>query len=239
MYTERTYRHTVRTGLVDFEVKVGESDLLLSADRRLVRQTAGLLREVRAELEAYLARHPAFQTSLEPVRLKRAAPPIAREMAQAARAAGVGPMAAVAGAIAEAVGRGLLRWTREVIVENGGDLFLNCVRPKRIAIFAGQSPLSQRVGLEVQPGEMPLGVCTSSGTVGPSLSFGRADAATLVARSAALADAAATAVGNAVKSVEDIAKGLELARRIPGVRGAVIIKDDRLGVWGQVTLIPL
>lgn len=239
MYTERTYRHTVRTGLVDFEVKVGESDLFLSADRRLVRQTAGLLREVRAELEAYLARHPAFQTSLEPVRLKRAAPPIAREMAQAARAAGVGPMAAVAGAIAEAVGRGLLRWTREVIVENGGDLFLNCVRPKRIAIFAGQSPLSQRVGLEVQPGEMPLGVCTSSGTVGPSLSFGRADAATLVARSAALADAAATAVGNAVKSVEDIAKGLELARRIPGVRGAVIIKDDRLGVWGQVTLIPL
>jgi hypothetical protein len=239
MYTERTYRHTVRTGLVDFEVKAGESDLFLSADRRLVRQTAGLLREVRAELEAYLARHPAFQTSLEPVRLKRAAPPIAREMAQAARAAGVGPMAAVAGAIAEAVGRGLLRWTREVIVENGGDLFLNCVRPKRIAIFAGQSPLSQRVGLEVQPGEMPLGVCTSSGTVGPSLSFGRADAATLVARSAALADAAATAVGNAVKSVEDIAKGLELARRIPGVRGAVIIKDDRLGVWGQVTLIPL
>jgi hypothetical protein len=239
MYVERSYRQTVQSGLVDFQVKLAESDLWLSADRRLARRALTLLRQLRRDLEAYIARHPEFAASLEPVRLKRGAPAIAREMAHAARAAGVGPMAAVAGAIAEAVGRGLLQWTREVIVENGGDIFLDCSRPKRVAIFAGASPLSQRVGLQLEPAEMPLGVCTSSGTVGPSLSFGRADAATILARSTALADAAATAVGNAVKTVGDIAKGLQVARRIPGVRGAVIIKDDRLGAWGQVTLIPL
>jgi len=239
MYVERDYRLTVETGLVNFQVQVGESDLWVSAETRLARRAERLLREARGQLEAYLARHPEFGASLEPVRLKRGAPEIAREMARAARAAGVGPMAAVASAVAEAVGRGLLEWTREVIVENGGDVFLHCTRAKRIAVFAGESPLSRRVGLEIEAGAMPVGVCTSSGTVGPSLSLGNADAATVVARSAALADAAATAAANCVKGAEEIGKGLEEARRIQGVTGAVIIAGDRMGAWGQVTLIPL
>jgi ApbE superfamily uncharacterized protein (UPF0280 family) len=145
-------------------------------------------------------------------------------------------MAAVAGAMAEFVGRELLPDSPEVIVENGGDIFLRSLREFKAGIFAGSSPLSLRIGLRVPPADQGLGVCTSSGTVGPSLSFGRADAVCVVAPSASLADAAATAVGNRVKSAQDLSTGLETAQAIAGLTGVVIIIGEKMGVWGKVEL---
>ncbi|MEE9365664.1 MAG: UPF0280 family protein, partial [Dehalococcoidales bacterium] len=120
----------------------------------------------------------------------------------------------------------------------GGDIFIKIQRQRTIGIFAGNSPLTGKLGLELNPEDTPLGICTSSGTVGHSLSFGRADAVIVLADSATLADAAATAIGNRVSEPPDIEKGIELARDMGKLRGAVIIKDDKLGVWGAVKIVP-
>ena len=87
------------------------------------------------------------------------------------------------------------------------------------------------------PAEKGLGVCTSSGTVSHSLSFGKADAALIISFDAALADAAATAAGNAVKNKDYIEKGINLAKSIDGVKGVLIIVGDKMGTWGEIKLI--
>ncbi len=240
MYQPRTYRHWIRdASLVAFAVTVKETDLYIRARRRLEAEALASVIRQRMPLEEYIASHPLFFHSLEPLPVEETAPQIVKEMAAAGEKAGVGPMAAVAGAIAEAVGKDLLAFSSEVIVENGGDIFLKVSRARLVGIYAGNSPLTGRIALKISPRDTPLGVCTSSGTVGHSLSFGTADAAIAIAPSAALADAAATALGNRVRSVADIPAALEWARTVPGLLGAVIIKDDKLGAWGKVKLVPV
>lgn len=237
MYEPRTYRNLIKgRDLVAFTVQVKETDLYIRAWRNLAKEAEEAIKEVRRPLEDYIGGHPRFQTSLKPVEVSPDDPAIVREMAAAGHKAGVGPMAAVAGAIAEAVGKELLRFSPEVIVENGGDIFLSVRSRRLVAIYAGGSPLSYKLAVEIEPEKTPMGVCTSSGTVGHSLSFGLADAVTVLSRSAALADAAATAIGNAVKTSEDIPKGLELGRRIEGVESVVIVVGEKMGVWGDVKL---
>lgn len=238
MYEPRTYRHWVREDdLVAFNVTVRETDLYICAASNLRRKAHRSVLKYRRMLEEYIERHPEFLTSLEPLSVGEGAPRIVRDMAGAASQAGVGPMAAVAGAIAEYVGRELLAYSPEIIVENGGDIYLKSLRQRTIGIYAGDSPLSGKIGLEIGADETPLGICTSSGTVGHSLSFGKADAVIVLAGSATLADAAATAIGNVVSTPADIQKGIERAQRIGGLRGVVIIKDDSLGVDGKVKLV--
>jgi ApbE superfamily uncharacterized protein (UPF0280 family) len=167
------------------------------------------------------------------------APGIVRKMTDASRKAGVGPMAAIAGAIAEYVGMVLLSHTGEVIVENGGDVFLKTDGSVTIGIFAGKSPLCLHIGLRLCPLETPLSVCTSSGTVGHSLSFGKADAVCVVSESCCLADAAATSIGNLVNSKTDIPGAIEFGKKIEGVEGIIIILGEDLGAWGDLELVPL
>ena len=240
MFQPRTYRALAATDrLSAFTVTVKETDLQVQAQSNLEDLTRELVLEHRGYLEAYIRRHPPFLSTLEPWPLSGPAPDVVRDMVAAGAAAGVGPMAAVAGAIAERVGRGLLPHSAEVIVENGGDVFLQTAKAATVALFAGSSPLSLRVGVHVACRERPLGVCTSSGTVGHSLSFGRADAVCVLSRSCALADAAATAIGNRVQSKRDIDRALEFGRNIHGVQGLAIVVGDRLGVWGEVEIVPL
>ncbi len=223
--------------LVSFRVALGESDLVVACEGPLETEARAALGRHRRDLEAYVAEHPAFLASLAPVAIHPRAPRIVRAMAAAARAAGVGPMAAVAGALAEAVGRSLLRRSREVIVENGGDLFIS-VQGERVALLdTGPSAFGRALGLLIRPDLGPVGIATSSGTVGGSRSLGRADAACVIARNGALADAAATAVGNAVAAPADIEAGLARARAVPGVLGVVVVVGSRLGAWGQVELV--
>jgi len=119
-------------------------------------------------------------------------------------------------------------------VENGGDIFIKSNKVRKVSIFAGRSPFSQRIILEIEAKENYIGICTSSGMVGPSLSFGKADAVTIISGSVLLADAAATAVGNIIKTQKDVERGLIYAQKIKGVKGVVIIKDDKMGLWGDI-----
>jgi ApbE superfamily uncharacterized protein (UPF0280 family) len=164
------------------------------------------------------------------------APLIIQNMAEAARAAQVGPMAAVAGAVAEYTGRHLLALSSEVVVENGGDIFIHSRTGTMLTVFAGTSPFSLTTGIQIprQPGS--FGICTSSGTFGHSRSFGTADAVMVMARSCMLADAAATGLANQVKTGDDIAPVLAAGRQIPGIQGLVIIVGERIGLWGDLRL---
>ena len=237
MFQPRTYRHWIKdNNLVTFHATVGETDLFISAQNDLKEEALNAIIAFRALLEQYIESHPSFLTTLEPLKVKTDAPAVVKEMAEAAHKAGVGPMAAVAGAIAEGVGRELLKFSPEVIVENGGDIFLSIQKRRRVGIYAGDSPFTGGLVLEIDPEETPLGICTSSGTVGHSLSFGQADAVIVLSPSSALADAAATATGNLIKEADDIPRGIEFARDIVGLRGLVIIKGDKMGAWGQIKL---
>jgi ApbE superfamily uncharacterized protein (UPF0280 family) len=237
MYQPRTYRHWVKDkDLVSFNVVAKETDLYIRARTNLKRKALKLVLKWREMLERYIERHPSFLTSLEPVAVGNDAPHLVTEMAEAARKAGVGPMASVAGAIAEFVGRQLLAFSPEIIVENGGDIYLNSLGKRLIGIYAGKSPLTGKLGLEINGQDAPLGICTSSGTVGHSLSYGKADAVIVLSPSATLADAAATTIGNRIAQPDDIPSGIELAQSIDGLKGVVIIQGEKVGLWGEVKL---
>lgn len=240
MYEERTYRNLVKTDdLVNFEVIVKETDLLVRARKNLSKETRESVLNYRHQLETYIATHPEFAGSLVPLNEDPYAFRIVQEMIRTSQLANVGPMAAVAGALAEFVSNDLLKLSEEIIIENGGDIYLATSRERTIGIYAGDSPLSLKIGILIQPEDSPLGICTSSGTVGPSLSFGKTDAICILSKSAALADAAATAVGNRVKAKKDIESGLETGKAIEGVLGTLIIIGDRMGVWGNIKLVHL
>ena len=215
MYEPRTYRHWVKDeGLVSFSVVVKETDLCIRASSNLRRNAYKLVLKYRGMLEEYIKRDPAFLTSLEPLAVGEGASIIVREMASATSQLGVGPMAAVAGAIAEFVGNDLLAFSPEVVVENGGDIFLKSLKKRMIGIYAGKSPLTGRIGLEISGEDTPLGICTSS----------------------TLADAAATAIGNLIVQPDDIPNGIEMAKSVEGLKGVLIIKDDKIGLWGEVKI---
>jgi ApbE superfamily uncharacterized protein (UPF0280 family) len=240
MYEERAYRNLVKTDdLVTFQVIVKETDLLIRAAKDISREARESVLKYRHQIETYIESNPLFQRSLSPLLDDPYAPEIIREMIRASRMARVGPMAAVAGVMAESVSRDLLELSQEVIVENGGDIYLATSRERTIGIYAGTSPLSLKLGILIQPEDSPLGICTSSGTVGHSLSFGKADAVCILSKSAALADAAATAVGNMVQEKKDIDRGLEKAKEIEGVLGTLIIVEEKIGVWGNIRLAKL
>jgi ApbE superfamily uncharacterized protein (UPF0280 family) len=238
--SERHYRSWLaRDGLVPFRVTVKETDLYILARTPLEREAQEVVINLRHQLEEYIRANPPFQTSLVSLPDDPRAPKIVKELLTASQKAGVGPMAGVAGAMAEFVGRELLGKTPEVVVENGGDIFMQSSTERKIGLFAGESALNMKVGVRVPPEKTPVGICTSSGTVGHSTSFGKADAVCVISPSAALADAAATALGNRVQGKGDIERVLEEGRTISGVEGMVIIVDDALGAWGEYELVKL
>jgi hypothetical protein len=202
----------------------------------LKRKALKALLKYRAPLESYIERYPAFLTALMPFPIQGGAPQIVKQMAEAAERVGVGPMAAVAGAIAECVGRELLAFSPEVIVENGGDIFLKISKQRVVGVYAGTSYFTRRIALEINPQQTPLGVCTSSRTVGHSLSLGQADAVIVLSPSCALADAAATAIGNLIERPDSISSGIEFAQHVDGLVGVAIIKGDKIGLWGKIKI---
>lgn len=236
-YSNRFYHSWMSKGkdLVS-RVTVKETDLFIKADRDLTKEAEFSVCKYRTHIETYIEQHPDFKTTLIPWKRDRFAPKIVQEMIEASRLAQVGPMAAVAGAIAQFVGWDLLHFTEGIVIENGGDIFVKSNHDLKVSIFAGTSPLSNKIGIEIHSEEMPLGVCTSSGTVGHSLSHGNADAVTVISKSVPLADAAATSIGNLVRKKRDIHHALSHAQNIKGVSGVIIIIDDRLGTWGNVEL---
>jgi uncharacterized protein len=236
-HVDRTYRQLISEGNYShFTVKISETDLFILADSDLSDLAFQSTLKFRVQIEEYIRLHPEFKSSLVPVSGDRLAPEIIKDMLKVSATAGVGPMASVAGAISEHVGRDLMRESANVIVENGGDIYLNVKDNVLIGLFAGDSPLTGRIALRIDAKETPIGICTSSGTVGHSLSFGKADAVCIKSKSAALADAAATSVGNLIRKKSDVKKGLDRAMSIDGVLGVLIIKEDTLAVQGEMEL---
>jgi uncharacterized protein len=238
--SRRVYRDWVGgDGLVSYTVTVDSTDLQISTSTDLSRLALDAATRARRDIEAFIQTHPHFATSLDPVSVPGSAPILARIMADAGRAAGVGPMAAVAGAIAEAVGRELLQHSAEVMVENGGDVFLATKQPRTVGLYAGSSPLTGRIGIAIAPGDTPLGICTSSGTFGHSLSFGRVDACVVLARSTALADAVATSLANRIRSTADLSSPSLWSAVPEGVTGVFATIEGQVAVWHDVHLVPL
>jgi hypothetical protein len=239
MFQPRFYRNWIgNDDLCHFNVVVKETDLYIRAQRNLKRKALKAILKYRAPLERYIEQHPDFLTTFKPILVDDEAPYIVKVMAEAAEKSGVGPMAGVAGAIAECVGKELLPFSPEIIIENCGDIFLKILKRRSVGIYAGLSPLSGKIALEIKPEETPLGISTSSGTVGHSFSSGKADGVTVLAPSAALADAAATAIGNRVINNEDIPQAIKFAQEIDGLKGVLIIKGKQLGIWGKVKFAP-
>ena len=234
-YQPRFYRQWPETkDLTSYQVQVSESDLYIRTCGDLSSKARELLLTCRHHIQSYIKDHPEFLTTLTPYPVEPLAPRIVRDMAQAAEKAGVGPMAAVAGAIAEYMGRELLNYSPEVLVENGGDDFLASRSTRCVGLYIGKN--MKPLFIEVFPGETPCGICTSSGTLGHSLSFGKADSVTVIAGTATLADAVATACGNRIQCAGDIEDGLDFGLSIEGVRGVVISIDKKIGLKGNVRL---
>jgi hypothetical protein len=237
-YEERTYRSLInKDNLISYNVTIAESDLLISSETDLSDSAFQSLAKHRHSLETYIKNYPDFRTSLLPFPEDNLAPPIIRDMIAKSKICGVGPMASVAGAVSEFVGYDLLNQTENLIIENGGDIFLQSKKSLNVAVYAGESALSYKLKIIVKQEETPLGICTSSATVGPSLSFGKADAVCVISKSATLADAAASAIGNRIKSKKDIKTTLDYGIKIPGVQGVVIICGNDMGAIGDIEFV--
>jgi len=202
------------------------------ADKSFIEER---IRAYRWDIENYIDRDRRFLTALKPLAVELSAPEIVKEMSLQSSKANVGPMASVAGAIAEFLGRDLLKkGHKEVIIENGGDIFIKTRKVRAIGIYAGKSRLLSKLKLQIRPKDTPLGICTSSGTIGHSLSFGCADSVVILSRSVILADAVATATANLVQSKADLQKAVDFARSIKGITGVIIIFRNNLISWGKV-----
>ena len=238
MYEERFYRRITRpSDLHCYEVRHKETDLWCCTTRDLREVIADRVLHYRHRLEEYIKARPLFAGSLLPVDEDPFAPAMAQEMIRASALVGVGPMATVAGAFAEFVGRDIEAQSDEFIIENGGDIYLRTRRERISMVYAGNSLFGGKVGIRLKPSSGAYGVCTSSGTVGPSLSLGGADAVCVVADSAILADGLATYLGNSVNKKGDIPPAIEKGRRFPGVRGILVIVGEGLGAWGDIEIV--
>jgi len=236
--SRRLYRDWAYSkGLTSFTVVADETDLRISSSMDLSREALTSASRHRHTLKSYFHLHPRFATSLRPQEAQPGAPDIIVRMADAARSAGIGPLSAVAGAIAEAVGKDLLQHCAEVIVENGGDIFMQSPSERTVGLYAGQSPLTGHIGILISADMMPVSICTSSSSIGHSLSLGVADACTVVARSASVADVFATMLCNRVRepsTLQEVLASIELPADIVGV---VMAFGDKLAMQGGIHLV--
>lgn len=235
-FQRRFYRDWVTAkGLFKANVSVKETDITVLSDRPIDKDLiAKKINFYRGQIEDYIARDRRFLVSLKPLAVELSAPFIVKKMAAVAKSAGVGPMAAVAGAIAQCLGRDFLRaGFKNVIIENGGDIFLKLSRPFIISIYAGRSRRWKDLRIRISRQKKSIGICTSSGTIGHSLSFGRAESVVILAKDAFLADAVATATANRVQNKNSLQPALEFARSVKSVLGAVIIFKNNLASFGE------
>jgi ApbE superfamily uncharacterized protein (UPF0280 family) len=237
---EKKYRNLARPdNLLSYVIRVKETDILIHSDTDLTDIARNLILTYRSQIESYISLHPGFAKSLTPWSMKDPGPEIIKQMIIAGEKTNTGPMASVAGAIAEMVGVGLLEHTKNIIIENGGDVFIHSEQPVTVGIYAGNSPVSMKIGLHIYSPNRPVAVCTSSGTIGHSLSLGRADAVCVVSDSCFLADAAATSIGNTVQTKQDLEKAIEYGKCIENIRGIIIIQDEHIAMWGDIELAQL
>ncbi|MCM8822984.1 MAG: UPF0280 family protein [Candidatus Omnitrophica bacterium] len=237
-YTERFYRNVINTDLTCFRLNVEESDLLILSEKDVSAEAENELKKQRQILKQYIKDFPDFYYSFNPVECDESAPEIIRIMCGASFLCNVGPMATVAGAIAEVIGKRLLNISPQIIIENGGDIFLMTAKERTISIFAGTSPFSLKTGIKLKPRDCPFGVATSSATVGHSTSLGNADSVTVVCPSSSLADGLATYFCN-LPIDEEFRNIKEKIVEFPFLEGIVVIKNEQMFSWGDLEIVYL
>ena len=237
-------------------IKIKETHLTLKTDL-IEHGLPKFIVKLRLGLINYIRMNPDFLTSYEPVIVESShiessntydsdintaynePPLIVRLMARAGRIADVGPMAAVAGAISE-ISMGFLvnKGAKYVIIDNGGDVALKTDRDVIFGLYAGESSLSGELGFKIKYKNTPMGVCTSSGTVGHSISFGRADSVTVFADEASIADALATSIGNNAVGEQNhdaVQNSIEWAEEFKGsMRGVLVVVGESAGTLGKI-----
>ncbi|MCX7857268.1 MAG: UPF0280 family protein [Deltaproteobacteria bacterium] len=240
LYQDRFYRRiSSPPDLVCYEVKYKETDLYCCTKSDLAELIKDRILFYRNQIEQYIKTNPLFKETLTPLKYDVFAPLIVRHMMECSQRIGVGPMATVAGAIAEHVGEDIKDLSDEFIIENGGDIYLRTKKDRIVLLYAKDSPLSQRIALKIKANDQPYGICTSSGTFGHSLSFGKADAVCVITRSAAFSDGLATYLGNIVKTKDLIPHAIWVAKKFQEVIGVVIIMGKYMGVWGDIELVKI
>jgi uncharacterized protein len=223
--------------MIKEKISIEETNITLKTDLKNHQLISFILKQ-RRELKRYINQHEDFLISFEPL-IVEDAPLIVKMMARAARKAEVGPMAAVAGTISQlSMGFLLKEGARNVIVDNGGDVALKTNKNVTIGLYAGESSLSGHIGFRINYKKTPMGVCTSSGTVGHSISFGRADSVTVFADEASVADALATAIANQVKGESDgdaVGNGLAWTDDFRDhMRSVMVIVGESAGIVGKI-----
>jgi len=214
-----------------------------SDSREAIKAAVNEIRRNRKDLEEFVSDHSDFLYRLRPINITPdiKTPKIIKLMMESSKIANVGPMASVAGALADIGLEAMLREQANVaVVENGGEIAAFTDRPIIISIFSNNPNLQNRIGFLLQSKDCPIGVATSSSKTLHALSFGNADSVTVAAVNASVADAAATAICNSVVGEDAeraVQRGLEKAKRIEGVRGVLIVLGDKLGIWGELPKI--
>ena len=244
LFQPRTYRTQFNnTRFTGFEVKYLETDLWIGIDplsfqNEMKEVALKKIIELRQKLNDYIKKEPFFAKSLKPFQPGKFAPKEAMKMATAAEKAGIGPMSTVAGLFAREAGEAILQnfSVNEMVIENGGDIYVLLKNELTFSVFAGDSILSERVGLAIPAELNKFGICTSAGTVGPSFSAGKADAVVVVCKDVLLADAFATAFGNKVKSPNEVEKVINLSEKYPEILSLLIICEDKVGIKGDFEL---
>ena len=226
-----------------FTVQHMETDLWIGVDKEsyVVTMPEVVYKQViqiRQEFNNYYRIDPDFFTSLKPVIPAKSVNNYIFRMCKASSRTGVGPMAGIAGLFAEEIGKKLLEKfsIRELVIENGGDCFISVQEPLIVHIFAGESPLSEKVGIIIQKSSSSLGICTSSGKIGHSKSFGKADAVMVVSPDTVLADQYATAICNQIQSREDIEKELNVIEQNDELYAVAIVMENKIGYRGNFEL---
>ncbi len=250
---QRQYRErcVAREGESAFQLVLGESDLrvLAVADistpqgEKLPTAMLTTLEQLRADISSWARLYPDFRTSLAPLPTPSQAPEIVRRMYAGAALAGVGPFAAVAGSVAHLLAERYADICPELIIENGGDIYMYSTKERCVALLAQPqeegSTIEGSLGLRFTEEDFPLALCASSATIGHSLSLGCGELAVVRAQEGALADAVATAVGNRLRSAHSVQEALNFAQNIEGVEGLFVQCEEALGVWGNMELVAL
>ncbi len=232
----------MRGNLYEYGLTINESTIHLKSDKKeAIMESIEKIKYHRQELTNYVRDHPDFQYALKPVKMESTAPRIVQLMVKSSRVADVGPMASVAGALADFGLEAMLKTGANIaVVENGGEIAAYTRKPILVTILSGSLKLSGKIGFNLTEDDCPLGIATSSSKTGHAISFGEADSVTIVADTASLADAAATSVCNSVvgKDVKkSVQMGLERAKGIKGIRGALIIRGEHVGIAGRLPRI--
>jgi len=236
MYEERLYRNKILSKF-KIEVSFKESDLLICSDKEINKVKAqSILVKYYEQIEEYIKRNPFFLTSLSPLEIDKTAPPIISEMIEASKITGIGPFSAVAGAVAKYVGEELLNYCQELIVENGGDIFLKINEDKIIGVYIGQEFKINNFNLKIKQRGQAFGIASSSSSFGHSLNFGKADLVSVVAKNIVIADGFATAISNRIKKVEDADKILAEAKNKLAVEGLLVAFGEKIFLWGDLEI---